>query len=140
MNSTTLWSAVRTILTGFGAFFMGKHLFGQVIDDTAWQGWVGLVVGLGSTIWGFRDKSTTLEGLQSFLRSTVIFIGGIFVANGKVTGDQVNAILGVLLVVVPWIYSTLSKAKVVSMATGKTEAATNKNGQLTGLVQKKKAA
>jgi predicted AlkP superfamily pyrophosphatase or phosphodiesterase len=136
MSSATLWSAIRTILTGLGAFFFGKHLLGQVIDTNVWEGWVGLVVGLGSTIWGFKDKSTTLDSLQSFLRSAVIFIGGIFVAKGTITSDQLNAILGVILVVTPWIYSTLSKAKVVSLADGKTTFATNKEGKPNGLVKK----
>lgn len=118
MNKETILSLVRTILTAISAFVVGKHLFGTTVDDATWQGWVGVVVGLGSSIWGIVDKSATIEGIQSALRSAIIVVGGLFVAKGSLTADQLTSILGAAMAIIPFLYSTLSKQKSASIANG----------------------
>jgi UDP-N-acetylmuramyl pentapeptide phosphotransferase/UDP-N-acetylglucosamine-1-phosphate transferase len=136
MSKENILSLVRMILISFSSYFVGKHLLGQVIDEQQWEGWVGLIVGLGTTVWGYFDNSTTLESLQSFLRSAVTFLGGILVGKGSVTADQWNSISGLVLAIAPFFYSVLSKAVVVKMANNQAVPKVNSSGKFTGKLQK----
>jgi len=54
-------SLLRTFLTSFGIFLLGKNLFGSVIDQSIWQMVVGVTMAGVSVIWGIFDKTVGIE-------------------------------------------------------------------------------
>lgn len=124
MKKDVLFSFLRTFLTAVGAFFVGKIVFATTVTTDVWEGWAGGGLALVSTIWGIRDKSATLDSIQSGLRSFVIALGGILIAMGKLSANTLVSILGVITPIVAFLYSTLSKQKTAQIATGKISATT----------------
>ncbi len=118
MQKDTILSIIRSLLTLGGTYLIGHNLFGLAIDSTSWQIWLGAIVTVASTVWGVVDKSTGIEQLQSALRSIVISVGGLFVAAGKLSQNTLDAILGLLVAVVPMIQSQTSKVKNQQIAMG----------------------
>lgn len=139
MSKANVLSLIRMLFISLSSYFVGKHLFGVVLDTDQYQGWVGLVVGLATVVWGVVDNSTNLEGIQSFIRSAVTFVGGFFVGKGSITADQLTAISGLVLAIAPFLSSILSKAIVVKMAQNKVVAKVNDAGKFTGKLEKKAA-
>jgi hypothetical protein len=118
MTSSNLWSIIRSVLLAVASYFVGKNVFGHPLDDVTATGWVSAVVGLATAIWGFFDKTTTLEGFQSALRSVGIAVGGILIGLNKLTADGLNTWLGIIAAIAPIIYSQLSKAKTAGIVAG----------------------
>lgn len=118
MTQDTILSIIRSILTLVGTYLVGHNLFGLAVDSTSWQIWVGAAVALGSIIWGIVSKSAGIEQIQSAVRSIIISIGGLFVAAGKLNGNTLDAILGLITAILPVIQSYTSKLKVQQMAAG----------------------
>lgn len=136
MSKANVLSLVRMLLISLSSYFVGKHLFGVVLDADQYEGWIGLVIGLGTVVWGVFDNSTNLEGIQSFLRSAVTFVGGFFMGKGSITADQLTAISGLVLAIAPFLSSVLSKAIVVKMAQKQVVPKVNDVGKFTGKLQK----
>ena len=118
MSKEVLLSLVRTILTAIGAFFVGKTIFGTEVNSEVWQGWLGGALALVSTVWGIVSKDATVESVQSGLRSFIVVAGGILIALGKLKSETLEAILGVIAAIIPFLYSTLSKQKTAQLANG----------------------
>lgn len=118
MTKETFLSVLRAAITMLGSYIVGHNLFGHAIDASLWQVIGGSLVTVGSILWGIADKSATIEGVQSAVRSVIITIGGLFTAAGMLNGDTLNAILGLVTAVTPVLQSYLSKAKVKAIATG----------------------
>lgn len=129
MTKDVILSLIRTLLTAFGAFLFGKNVFGTTLDSTTWEIWVGALLTLGSTIWGIVDKTSTIEAVQSGLRSVFTVGGGILVAMGKLTGQTLDSVVGLIAPIVTFLYSALSKQKNAQIASGVLKATTNSIGQ-----------
>jgi len=115
MQKETILSLIRSVATLAGSFLAGKIFLGQPVD---WTMIVGAVMVLISTIWGIVDKSLSSEALISGLKSVVLTFGGIFVAAGKITGQALDSIMGLVLAIIPILQGFASKATVQAVATG----------------------
>lgn len=110
---------VRTILTAVGSFLIGTTIFHHVVLAPFWSDFTGIVLTVFSTIWGIADKTAGVEQIQSALRQVVVFIGGIFVARGYITGDNLTAILALIPVLLPIAQSHAERSKSNQLAAGK---------------------
>lgn len=117
MTKEQIISIIRTLLTGIGAFFIGKSLFGVSISDNLVSLIGGGVAVLGSFIWSIVDKSLALEGFQAAIKQVITAIGGILAALGKST-ESFESISGALLPVITLIYTFLSQKKSAQIANG----------------------
>lgn len=126
MNKETVFTLIRTLLTSFGVFLIGKNFLGQAIDQSMWQMLVGLVMSAFSVAWGVWDKTLGIEMLQSFIRSAIVGVGGLLVAKGSISPEKLESILGIALAVLPLLYSILSKKKSTELANGSIDANTLK--------------
>jgi len=111
MNKETVFTLIRTLLTSVGVFLIGKNFMGSAIDQSMWQMLVGIIMAAVSVVWGIMDKTIGLEMLQSFIRSAIVGLGGLLVAKGSMTPEKLESILGIVLAVLPLIYSILSRKK-----------------------------
>lgn len=110
-------SIFRSALTFLGAFIIGKNLpvLGALTSDT-WAIIGGAALTAVGTIWGFFDKTTGADQLNSAVRSVVISIGGLFVAAGKLSQSTLDSFLGLLTAILPVISSQLQKVTNVQVA------------------------
>lgn len=120
MTKEIFFSIFRSVLTAVGAYLMGKSFLGATIDDNLWLGIISSAITLGSIIWGVVDKSATIEMVQSGLRSVVTFVGALLVGSGVLKGEVIESTLTIITVLVPILYSQLSKLKSKNIATGDT--------------------
>lgn len=120
MNKEIVLSIVRSILTAVGAYMAGKYFLGTPIDDNLWLGVIASSVTLISVVWGIADKSATVEAVQSGLRSVVMFVGALLVGSGVFKGEVLESTLAIISVLVPILYSQLSKIKSKNIAEGST--------------------
>lgn len=118
MQQSNLLSAFRSIITLFGSYVIGHAIFGVAVTTTTWDIIGGSAATLFGTIWGIADKTATIEGVQSAVRSIIISLGGIMVAAGKVSQNTLNEVLGLITSLAPILQSYLSKVKVNQIATG----------------------
>jgi len=118
MNKDTVLSIVRTLMTSFGIFLLGKNLLGSEIDQSIWQMVVGVIMAGISVVWGIFDKTVEIEMLQSFIRSAIIGFGGLLVARGSLTPEKLDSILGIVVAILPLLYSMLSRKKTSNLADG----------------------
>lgn len=102
-------SVIRAILMGVGAFLIGHHIFNQAIDATMWDTITGIVIAGSTTVWGVIQKTTGEEQLVAFVKQLAVFVGGIFVASGKLTADQLSTWIGIITVVLTTIFSIIYK-------------------------------
>lgn len=119
MNKETIFSVVRTLLSAFGSFLIGKNIAGTTVDMVVWEMWVGGFMGAASLAWSIFDKTATIEMFQSGIRNFLILIGGFLVGWGKLAQGTWDAIMGIIVILLPFIYSQLSKQKSIDIATGK---------------------
>ena len=118
MNKETVFTLIRTLLTSVGVFLIGKNFLGSPIDQSVWQMLVGVIMAGVSVVWGIMDKTIGLEMLQSFIRSAIVGLGGLLVAKGSMTPEKLESILGIVLAVLPLVYSILSRKKSDGIAEG----------------------
>jgi hypothetical protein len=104
-------SIIRTLLTAVGSFLIGRTIFGEHIDDETLQTITGIVLTLFSTVWGILDKTATIEMVQSALRQVITFIGGFLIAAGKLTNNNLEAILAIIPTILPLIQSHFARVK-----------------------------
>jgi len=118
-------SALRAVLILVGSYVVGKNAFGHAIDSSTWQIIAGSVITIASTWWGIATKTTTIESVESAVRSIVTAIGGLFVSGGMLSGDNLTAILGLVTALAPLVQSMLSKSKNQQIATGAVKTTTD---------------
>jgi hypothetical protein len=118
MNKETVFTLIRTLLTSVGVFLIGKNFLGAPIDQSVWQMLVGIIMSATSVIWGVMDKTIGLEMLQSFIRSAIVGLGGLLVAKGSLSPEKLESILGIVLAILPLVYSILSRKKSDGIAEG----------------------
>lgn len=129
MNKATGLSLLRTLLTVAGSYILAHNLFGPVINQDALTQIGGAVMALAGAIWGYFDKTASIEGLQSAIRSVVQIVGGFLVAAGKLSGQSLDMALGLVTTLVPVLQSHISRVKVQQLDSGK--LTTNANGKVT---------
>jgi hypothetical protein len=114
MKKETVYSLLRSVLILVGSFLIGTNtkIFGNPIDATLWEALLGAVLTLAGTLWGIFDKTATIEATQSGIRSVVTFIGGLFVATGKLKAETLVAIIGLITALIPVWQSALARKKV----------------------------
>ena len=118
ISKENLFSTIRAVLIFAGTFVIGHNVFGHAIDSSSWQIIVASAVAAGMFIWGMVTKDTPVEGLESFLRSTLQGIGGLMVSAGIISGDTLNAILGLITTLGPLLQSFAAKAKTAQVVAG----------------------
>lgn len=118
MQKETILSLFRTLLSVGAAFLIGKNVFGSPLDSETWQIVVGIIVGIGSAVWGIFDKTATTEMIQSAIRSAFVFVGGLLVAKGQWRAEDVNMWLGVIAAIGPFIDSWLQRRKAQRLKEG----------------------
>jgi len=118
MTQDNLLSALRAVLILLGSYVVGHNAFGHAVNANTWEIIGGAVVTIASTWWGIASKTTTIEGVESAIRSVISSLGGLFVSAGVLSGDNLNAILGLVTALAPAIQSMLSKSKNQQIATG----------------------
>jgi hypothetical protein len=126
---TTIWSIVRTLITLAGTYLVGLNLFGHPLDSNTFQIIGGIIMTLGSVIWGIVDKSASIEQVQSGIRSAFIAGGGLLIAWGKLSAQQLELIIGLIVPVLTVLQSYTSKVKVQQINSGQLKA--NVSGQVT---------
>lgn len=118
MNKDTVLSILRALMTAGGSYIVGHNLFGHQVDASVWQEVAGSVIALVGAIWGVVDKTAGIEGVQSAVRSFLQSAGGFLTAAGVITGETLNAILGLATAIISVLQSHLSKVKVKQIADG----------------------
>lgn len=139
MTQENLLSSFRAILIIVGSYVVGHNVFGHAVDSSTWQIIAGSIVTVASTIWGIVAKTTSIEGVESAVRSIITSVGGLLVSAGTLSGDNLNAILGLITALAPAVQSALSKSKnqqisagsVTTTTTGKAVTAPPKIGSST---------
>lgn len=118
-------SFLRALLIFVGTFFVGHNLFGHAVDQNIWEIIGGIVISLGSMIWGIASKQSTYESVESTIRSVLTAASGLLVSWGVVASTTVNAVLAFIPALGVLIQSFVGKAKTVAIATGTATAQTN---------------
>ncbi len=118
LSKENIFSTIRAVLIFAGTFVIGHNLFGNAIDSSTWQIIAASVVSAGMFVWGMVTKDTPVEGMESFLRSFLQGIGGLLVSAGRITGDMLNAILGIVTALAPLLQSFAAKAKTAQVVAG----------------------
>ena len=118
MNKDRIFAILRTLLSIGGALLLGHNIFGHAIDESLWQEITGGAMGAASIVLSVLDKTITLEMIQGALRQALSFVGGLLIASGKLTAENMNTWLGVITALVPFIYAGLSRKKTQAIDTG----------------------
>jgi len=118
MQKETVFSILRTALTLVGSYIIGHNVFGHQVNSSTWQIIAGAIITATGTLWGIFDKTAGIEAIQSGVRSVIVSIGGLLTAAGVLTGETLDAILGLVAAVIPALQSHLSKVKVQQIASG----------------------
>jgi hypothetical protein len=111
MNKETVFTLLRTVLVSVGVFLVGKNFLGSPIDAVMWEMLVGIAMSGLAVLWGILDKDLPIEMLQSFIRSAIVGLGGLLVAKGSLSPEKLESILGIVLAILPFIYSVISRKK-----------------------------
>lgn len=131
MNKQFVITLVRTIMTAFSAYVIGRNFLGNPVTSIWWEEAIAVVVTVISVAWGLWDKSTKLEGLQSGLRQVFAFAGGIIYAKGSMEPGIWQQVTGIVIDLATLIYSMTSKEKNAGIVAGKfTVVETNKGAVL----------
>lgn len=116
--SENLQSLLRNILTIVGGFFIGKNFLGLPVDSSMIEGGIGVLLAIGGIVWGIKDKTVTIEMLQSTARHILSTIGGVLIAAGKFDPAKLDLWIGLVTALIPIIYGALSKQKTVQLKKG----------------------
>lgn len=121
-------SSLRALLILVGSYLVGHNLFGKSVDSQTWEVISGAILTVASAIWGIATKTSTIEGIESAARSVITSIGGLLTSSGILTGDNLNAILGLVTAILPAIQSSISASKnsQISSGTASVSPVTNK--------------
>ena len=79
----------------------------------------GVIMGVIAIIWSIRSKEATIEMLQGTMRQVLTFIGGLFVAKGKISAETLTLVIGLAAAILPPLYGFLSRRKTQQLDTGK---------------------
>jgi hypothetical protein len=111
-------SALRALLILVGSYLVGHNLFGAAVNSQTWEVISGAIITVATMIWGVATKTSTIEGIESAARSVITSVGGLLTSSGVLTGDNLNAILGLVTAILPAIQSSISASKNSQVASG----------------------
>jgi hypothetical protein len=111
-------SLLRAVGTLIGSYLVGHAIFGHTVSADALQVVGGAVLTIASTIWGIVAKTSTIEGIESSVRSVIAALGGLAVSYSVISASQLAAILSAIIPLATVIQSMLSKSKNQQIATG----------------------
>lgn len=117
MNPNIL-TVIRMVLSAFGAYLLGKNLFGHAIDESLWQEIVGGAMIVISLVMTVLNKTSTYEAVEGFIRQTVTALGGLLVGLGIVKDQAYTTVSSIVIALLPYILSLLGKKKSQEIATG----------------------
>ena len=115
---STIYAIIRMVLSGLGAYLLGKNLFGHTIDESLWQMIVGSVMILISFVATVFDKTAGVEIWEGLIRQLVTSIGGLLTGLGVVKEETFATISTAILSLLPLILSLLGKKKSQAIAMG----------------------
>lgn len=118
-NYANLSGIIRTVLSLLGAYLLGKNIYGIEATAELWQEATGVIMGVIAIIWSIRSKEATIEMLQGTMRQVLTFIGGLFVAKGKISAETLTLVIGLAAAILPPLYGFLSRRKTQQLDTGK---------------------
>lgn len=118
-KQTAVFGLIRAILSCAGAYLLGTNIFGLEANEQFWQEATGCVMGVTSVVWSISSNELTLEMVQGATRQTVVFIGGILIAKGKMDAVTLVTVLGVLTAISQPLYAYVSKLKSRHLDNGK---------------------
>lgn len=115
-----LLSAARAALALVGTYLIGHAIFGHTVTADIWQVLVGAASTIIGLVWGIVAKTSTIEGIESSVRSILAGLGGLGVSAGVISNSQLLAALAAIIPIATVVQSALSKAKNQQIATGAT--------------------
>jgi hypothetical protein len=118
MKSTTWLAVLRMILSAFGAYWLGKNLFGHNINEALWQEIVGGMMIAISVVMTILDKSSTYEVVEGIIRQAITSIGGVLAGLGIITVEALATWSGIILALLPLLLSLVGKKKSQAIAIG----------------------
>jgi len=114
--NTNLQSLIRALLSALGAFLIGHAIWKTPITTSFWDDFTGIVIAVGSLIWGIKSKTATVEMLEATAKSVITFAGGLFVTAGVLSSDQLVTIVAFGSMLAGYVFSAASKKKVQIIA------------------------
>lgn len=117
-TTSKITSAIRALLTAFGAYLLGRNLFGTDITESFWQELSGVVMSIVGVVWSIKARELGIEQLQATIRQFITFAGGLLIAYGTITGKDLVLISSIVPTVLPLVYSYISSFKSKLIAKG----------------------
>lgn len=105
MTQSQVLGIIQSVLSAVGGFLVAKGVTDSVTTTTG----IGALIGLIGMVWAFVDKTATATSTEEALKQAGSFIGGLFIAQGKLSIDQLNTWLGLLSALVPTVLSIISR-------------------------------
>lgn len=125
MNKDSALSLLRALFTFGGSFLIGQSIGTHTVDANTWGIVSGSVITLIGAVWGYLDKSASIEGFQSAMRSGLQALGGVGVSYGLLKADTLLAILSAFPAITALAQSYTSRLKVKQVDSGKLVALPN---------------
>jgi hypothetical protein len=113
-----LLSAARAALALAGSYMIGHAVFGHTVTADIWQVLVGAASTIIGLVWGIMSKTSTIEGIESSVRSLIAGLGGLGVSAGVISNSQLLAALAAIIPIATVVQSALAKAKTQQIAAG----------------------
>lgn len=105
LTQSQVFGIIQSVLSALGGFLVAKGITDNVTVTTG----IGVISGLVGMIWAFVDKTADVTTVEETLRQAGSFVGGIFIAKGKLSADELNTWLGLISTLVPVILSFIAK-------------------------------
>ena len=123
-----LMSFLRALGIVVGSYLAGHAILGHTFSTDTIQAVGGIIGTVLLAYWGIKTKTSTVEGLESAVRSIVESAGGIAVSAGAISGQELAEITALIVPAGAFLQSVLSKSKNAQLVanTVKVSAVTNK--------------
>lgn len=118
MSQNQVFSIIRNLAMVLGSWLVGRNLFGATLTPEVWQEVVGGIILLVTLYFTWKSHELTIELAQTLILKLVMSVGTVLIASGKITGEYLTKIIGTLTVLIPIIYSIISKKKSEKIAAG----------------------
>jgi hypothetical protein len=126
MNAT-VQSLIQSVLA-----LLGGYLIIRGFDPTSVSTVSGIVMGLVSVIWGgIAAKAVNGNAVITIVTNIATFVGGILVANGKLSTANAQTYIGLIVALAGSILGALHISTAAATAAINAAKNTPKNGQVT---------
>lgn len=120
MTQAQVLGIVQSVLTAVGGLLVAKGITDSATITTG----IGVASALIGMIWAFKDKTADVTSTEETIRQVGAFVGGIFIAQGKFSADQLNTWLGLVSALVPVVLSFIAKGTPTTTVTPPTTTTT----------------